>query len=110
MQSSGSPRLHINCAVFLRSAVLFLGPAYVQACRHAAISCSLALPSLERLLWSVLCSAAAAIADASKHALVKDAWEFLHDEGHINQGVLEGEPPRTTACEFYLYLHCTCTC
>ncbi|KAL0040091.1 hypothetical protein WJX79_005960 [Trebouxia sp. C0005] len=39
----------------------------------------------------------AAIADASKHALVKDAWEFLHDEGHINQGILEGEPPRTTA-------------
>ncbi len=60
------------------------------------------------LLWSVVCSAAAAIADASKHALVKDAWQFLHDEGHINQGVLEGEPPRTTACESYL--HCTHTC
>lgn len=39
----------------------------------------------------------AAIADAHKHALVKDAWEFLHDEGHINQGIVEGEPPRTTA-------------
>ncbi len=55
-----------------------------------------------------LCSAAAAIADASKHALVKDAWEFLHDEGHINQGVLEGEPPRRTACESYLQCLRTC--
>lgn len=60
---------------------------------------------LNYLLWSVLCSAAAAIADASKHALVKDAWEFLHDEGHINQGVLEGEPSRTTACGSYLIAH-----
>jgi hypothetical protein len=64
-------------------------------------------PLLNASYGVIFCSAAAAIADASKHALVKDAWEFLHDEGHINQGVLEGEPPRTTACE--PYLHCTHT-
>lgn len=23
---------------------------------------------------------------------MKEAWEFLHSEGHINQGVLQGEP------------------
>ena len=36
---------------------------------------------------------AAAVASKSKHALVKEAWEFLHSEGHINQGILSGEPP-----------------
>ena len=25
--------------------------------------------------------------------MVKEAWEFLHNEGHINQGILQGAPP-----------------
>lgn len=29
---------------------------------------------------------------------MKEAWEFLHSEGHINQGVLQGEPADQAAC------------
>ena len=30
---------------------------------------------------------------------MKEAWEFLHSEGHINQGVLQGEPADQQACK-----------
>ena len=42
---------------------------------------------------------AADVADASKHPLAKETWEFLHNEGHINQGVLQGEPAVKAACK-----------
>ena len=29
--------------------------------------------------------------------MLKEAWQFLHDEGHINQGILEGEPESKNA-------------
>lgn len=29
--------------------------------------------------------------------ILKEAWQFLHDEGHINQGILEGEPESKVA-------------
>lgn len=35
---------------------------------------------------------AASVEDKRKHAMLKEAWQFLHEEGHINQGILDGEP------------------
>lgn len=43
-------------------------------------------------------SVAAAVAETNKGSLLKEAWEFLHNEGHINQGVLQGEPADQAAC------------
>lgn len=42
--------------------------------------------------------AADAVPETSKHPILKQAWEFLHSEGHINQGILQGEPADKTAC------------
>ena len=29
--------------------------------------------------------------------MLKEVWQFLHDEGHINQGILEDEPESQVA-------------
>ncbi len=47
------------------------------------------------------CSTAAVSGD-SKHALIKEAWDFLHSEGHINQGILQGEPAVQKTCECFI--------
>ena len=51
---------------------------------------------------------AAAVADKSKHGIVKEAWEFLHNEGHINQGILSGEPSvsKSGIVIYYVYHLC----
>ena len=40
---------------------------------------------------------AAAVDNRSKHAMLKEVWQFLQDEGHINQGILEDEPESQVA-------------
>ena len=62
---------------------------YAVYSRHALV-----LPKACRRLCC-----AGAVADKSKHALVKEAWEFLHQEGHINQGILQGAPAVKAACK-----------
>ena len=77
--------------------------AYLTVCwRHHLMSCNhekhALSTSVQHTYVAEHLAVAAAVPETSKHSVVKQAWEFLHTEGHINQGILQGEPADKTRC------------